>query len=299
MLLVEDSISYEQREFLSRIASGWDVASVREWYKSYDDGDLEEMRPEDRVQSFVRGVTALVVNSERAMPKVLCYDHERLRVLQAQFGFEICYRACLETLKERLKPYHLHRFETEDSRRLGSRVAALLGNRADLPFHNIAVEIARELNRQRKVAELPCTSLVRCLESELRERLDPETATSARLRSDLGFDLGKMVLQEFRILDKLTPLRILDRLNSQELTYPVGELCGLPMIARRTAHIATMHWRVWAPILYEQPEHSIKNKTDMSISIAKLSLGESTCEVQTRDGSQELGVGSRHQQRRN
>ena len=286
--MIEDSIHYEQRTFLNQIATGWDVAEARRWYVDCCNRDPTYLPPAVRLRKYVEGVIRLVVDNELGIPDTFLYDVERIRALQLQCSFETHYRACIKTLTSLLARHGLSLPTHEVSQRLINRVAALLGHEGATrspSLHPIALEIIRELNCQRKVPDLPDKHLVDCVVQLLLEFLDRQSSLFARLRDDLS----AITLQEIQKLESLTPLQMLDQLDSGNISTPSEiELRSLSIMAKRIAHLAILHWRVWAPILYDQHRQLSKNDGGISAAMGVLSLDALTTECELGSVSQEL-----------
>ena len=293
LLMIEDNIHYEQTMMLNLVANGWDFAEARMWFVDSCGCDPTDLPPDVRLRSFTERVIRLVVDDELTIPNTFLHDTERIRALQIQCSFETHYRACATTLKNLLETHGLASPTHEVFQRLISRVSALLGQEGTMRSPSvfpIALEIIRELNRQRKVPDLPDNYLVGYVVHLLQGLLDRQSSLFASLR----YDLGSITLQEIRKLESLSPKQMLDHVESRRMSMPPeSKPCSISIMAKRIAHLTMLHWRIWAPILYEQSRHLSKVDAGISASMGVLSLDALPRESKLRGVSQHLPLTNR------
>ena len=89
---------------------------------------------------------------------------------------------------------------------------------------------------------------------------DPNTSVHETLRSYLAEDLQELIKREVETIKGFTPMQISDRYlpvgSAQVPSRSLTQDTELLLVAQQIAHISVLHWRVWAPILYEQPYKS-------------------------------------------
>lgn len=275
LLLVDDSIHFEQNNFLRKISEGWDVEGAREWFAFHCENAATE---ESRLMCFTRAIIDIITDHRKAFPTTLGHDVDRLLVLRTDFYMELYQEACNQAFVDTL-----HRMgwigmlpSNAYSRMLG-RVVGILdkpGRRNPSDYNEeVALEVVHEAYRLCNFKALPDERLVKSARLQLQEASSPGSTMYEEIRDLLGYDLTDLVGNEVKDLIHLTPLQMLNHLNPGPLSS--GTTCGmhgLITIARRTAHIVVLHWRIWGPILYEQPRHASLAAAAPSASPDVLSL---------------------------
>ena len=257
--MVEDSIHFEQNTFLHRISEGFDVRDARDWF-DYHSG--EEV---DGYMNFARGVWDMIVDGRAGFPVTFCHDTERLLVLQRDFRMELFQEACGQTFIDTLHrlgwtgtpPYEAYNM-------MLTRVIAVLKDSRGSDYNReVALEVVREAYRLCNMTTLPDERVVDFSRLYLREASKPTSSVFQRLHGRLSFALAELVDEEVEILMDLTPLQMLDSLNPEPVDNSPSEAHGLINIAKRTAHIAVLHWKIWGPILYEQPRLNFPSASEL------------------------------------
>lgn len=134
-------------------------------------------------------------------------------------------------------------------------------------FKEVALEVARlaseTLGYTKDTKDLPPDEVYYSMEAALREHLRSESEVNARIRHFLEEDMVVAGLEMAHKFSTMSPLAIAEAEHMwfvQEV--PPASLClhGLDWpdlikheivrISVRFAHIVVLHWRVWAPVLY-------------------------------------------------
>ena len=90
------------------------------------------------------------------------------------------------------------------------------------------------------------------------------------LRTSLAMDLADKVDDEVSAIGDLTPEQLTRRLLPRQPGFEVrSESEALVHIAKRIAHIAELHWRVWGPILYQRPVDVVGRELGRRIPFAE------------------------------
>ena len=257
MAWVEDTIAFEQNDFLRRIASGWDVRGAQLWFQNLREEDEESG---SGLWILVKALTDAVVFYHQNFPPTLTLDYNRLRALQVDFQALVYQAACRQTLIKTLKSLGWAGKVLQSSYTdLFSRVAVLISDQGlqyDYPETrgSVALEIVRAAYAICSKRELPTSKDLEFAENYLRHCCDPRERVFEDLRSSLATELKDKVNDEVFATGDLTPLHLMRRLVPQKPGFAVqSENESLVHIAKRISHIAELHWRVWGPILYEQP----------------------------------------------
>lgn len=270
--MVEDSIHFEQNTFLRRIGEGFDVREAQDWF------DYQLGEEVDGYMSFTRGVWNIIIDGRMGFPATFCHDADRLLALQHDFRMEVyqgaCGQAFIDTL-QRLgwtgdppyEAYNIMLLRVIDVLKAGQR------SRDPLDYsREVALEVVREAYRLCNSITLPEERLVDLAQLYLEEASEPRSSIVQRLHGRLSFQLAELMDEEVEILMGLTPLQMLNYLNPGPLKVGTTEVYGMLSIARRAAHIAVLHWKIWGPILYEQPRHVLPAASELPEASGVLSM---------------------------
>lgn len=256
---VENTIEFEQNDFLRRIACGWDVIGAQMWFQNLQEEDEESG---SGLWILVKAVADAVIFYHQNFPPTFTLDHKRLRALQEDFQALVYQSACRQTLIKTLESLGWTSKILQSSYAdLFSRVAVLISDQG-LQYDysevrgSVALEVVRAAYAICSNPELPSSKDLEFAENHLRLCCDPRVSVFENLRSSLATELKDKIDDEVCALGDLTPLQLTRRLVPQHPGFVVqSEEEGLIHIAKRISHIAELHWRVWGPILYEQPVH--------------------------------------------
>lgn len=256
---VEDTIAFEQNHFLRRIAGGWDVIGAHLWFKNLQDADEES---ESGLWILAKALTEAVIFCHDDFPLTLILDRNRLRTLQIDFQVLIYQAACRRTLYRTLKflGWEDEVLAISYTNRLFLRVNILISDRG-LQYDywqrrgSVALEVVGAAYAIcGKDRDLPTFEDVQFAEDSLRHCCDPRKPVFGVMQRALAVKLIDKVDVELCESMDLTPVQLMGRLLPPERGFVVeSEIAGLVHIAKRISHIAELHWRVWGPILYEQP----------------------------------------------
>ena len=229
------------------------------WFKNLQEADDGS---DSGLGILAKALTEAVIYCHVCFPPTLILDRNRLRKLQHDFQVLIYQAACRRTLKRTLKSLGwkdkgLSRSDTDG---LFATVIALIsdpGLRYDYwqRMDSVAIEVVRAAYAiYTKDRDLPTSKDLRFAEGRLRHYCDPNKPVSEVMRSALTKQLIDEVNDVLRETVDLTPVQLMRRLLPLERGFAVqSEFAGLIHVAARISHIAELHWRVWGPILYEQP----------------------------------------------
>jgi hypothetical protein len=256
---VNSTVGFEQQDFLRRVAEGWDPTAAYVWLSK----EQQVRRSISGSSAFVAAVTDLIVQDADSLPPTFTLDYVRLRTLQADFlslKFRSC---CLRTFQTTLKMLKWDGAVPQRSYDgLFARLSVLISNETIQNEHSsrlgdAALEIVREAYKICKITKIPAAEHLESAEKLLKDSCDRNNNVFADLESSLGNQLHKLVEHEVDTIGNLTPVQIINHYGSQASfnasSKEVNEQTELLRIARRLAHIAVLHWRIWAPIIYKQP----------------------------------------------
>ncbi|KAL8704926.1 MAG: hypothetical protein Q9201_001921 [Fulgogasparrea decipioides] len=256
--LLEESIEYEQTQMLDRIATGWSISHERRWFEDA----YENPQSHDRFLMFKESVIDMTVSLWDDLPLTFINDHDRLHALQYEFRLHHYGTACGYTLGATLRRLGW----TSDPpawsyaqcmQRVWA-VSASQGEAFNLGLHpRVVLEIVRTAFKVCDISALPDSGTLAFATLYLQEALHDKTSLHLKIQSKLRNELVNLVHSEVTAISNMTPLEILHRYDPNLPGPSAGnhrDVNLLENIARRIAHILVLHWRVWAPILYNQPD---------------------------------------------
>ncbi|KAL8800153.1 MAG: hypothetical protein Q9223_007371 [Gallowayella weberi] len=269
LYLLEESIQFEQNQILDRIATGWSISHERRWFEA----NYAHPEREDRFLMFKERVIDRIVTPTATFPLTLASDHERLKQLQHDFRLCHYHAACGYTFTNTLQRLGWRgppppSSYTECMKRIGAIIGAE-GSAFNFDAHpDVVLEMVRESFKLCNIAALPDQRTLGSTERYFQEALNYRTTFYSEIEGHLWDELATLVHLEADAIFNMTPLEILNRYDPAapgSLTHQHrgGDL-SLDSISKRAAHIIVLHWRVWAPVLYNQPD-PIERIADASI----------------------------------
>lgn len=278
--MVGDFVSYEQRVFLQRIPKESNLRNACSWFESRREAEADNYLRAPRLSTFIKAIIKLVVSNHPHYPSTFEYDFDRLRLLQLDFQNCLTQAACSQAFIECLGHLGHDRLPSiETITTLHLRICSLIAaadSRSDLckQANAVALEIVRECYSICGKKSLPSASRVDRTERRVLECWTTGSPAFQELESTLKADFALLIDKEVKTIKSMDPIEILSYLNPppspafassrsprehllsyQELPWGRSEHLeeSLVNMAKRTAHIAILHWRVWLPILYKQP----------------------------------------------
>ncbi|KAL8733367.1 MAG: hypothetical protein Q9166_002191 [cf. Caloplaca sp. 2 TL-2023] len=259
LYLLEESIQFEQNHILDRIAAGWSISRERRWF------EIAYAHPEreDRFLMFKERVVDRIVTPTAGFPTALASDHERLKQLQHDFRLCHYHLACGHTFANAL-----HRLGwkggpppqayTDCMKHIGAIIGAQGPDFKFCAHPDVVLEIVRHAFKVCNIDALPDQGTLWYTEIYFREALNYRTAFYGEIEGTLWDELSRLVHAEVDAIFNMTPLEILNRYDSgppgsSTNIHGAGDL-SLESISKRAAHIIVLHWKVWAPIFYNQPD---------------------------------------------
>lgn len=258
--MVEDFVHFQQKMFLSRLPQEPNLRNAYAWISPPDMTEDQDKRANvPSMDIFLRGVVDLVATHCLSLPATFEYDFERLRVLQTDFQTCLKKAACRQIFIDTLRVLDRHQPSPPDhcenpADRISTFASGLnLAHNPSNHIQDIALEIVSEAYKACGTPTLPSEALLATTELHLRSAWDPKSPAFATQATILGNELSDLVHDIAASVADLTPLQLLHHLNPLHPSAPQPDQRSTPLdLARRIAHIAILHWRVWAPILYLQ-----------------------------------------------
>lgn len=295
LLMIDDTVHFEQKTFLHRVACGWDLRDARAWLDTRGLA-VGSAGSQPWLSNIVQALIDLVCDDRplQPWPGTLAHDIDRLMGLKWELHLLLyrraCFQACEATVRASGGTVPLL---PEVYQRLWTCIEAVLDAEKTSRTPSInnrapALEIVREACRVCNRTALPDQDLLSFAESHIYTCMDAEYGDSQRHRFGLGKQLTDFMIVEVQHLKRMTPLQMLDYVSQKPQDRGADEeQRRLSSIARRLAHVSVLHWRVWAPILYDQTQHLRGTSASLAPSMDLLSLAEPATERVGFDGQEQ------------
>ncbi|MCJ1390105.1 hypothetical protein MMC18_002963 [Xylographa bjoerkii] len=264
LLMIDDTVQFQQRYFLGKIQSGMQVEEARLWYNSAVQHEPQQPESLEACRSvFARAVIDLVIGNEPCFPTTFVFDNDRLRALQAEFrnyiGQELCGKALDHILgllgyiaspPSSIYQDLLHRV-------LRIEESLCVSDRSLMQSEDTVLEIVRTAYTACGLSSLPSDKHVAATKLYLMHAMDVNSTMYQSLECSLCSELEDIIDDELDTISTLTPLQILNHYHPT-IAFPRSDVQrkGLQSMGERLAHIIVLHWWTWSPILYLQPKES-------------------------------------------
>ena len=254
--MLDGTVAFEQRDFLSRIEDGWDPSEARTWLAS----ERQIRSLPSGASTIVAAVTSMIVYDDDYLPPTFTLDYVRLRSLQTQFQNLMHRAACLRTFAAVLKVLGCNAPIPKSFKNdLFARISTLTidQNSRSEQVADIALEIVRRAYRVCKIPNIPSSTDLDFAERHLQQNYERTNDNFSELERSLGDELLHLTEQEISIIGNFSPVQIVNHYQPQSSSNssakPVTLESELLSIAQKIAHITVLHWRVWAPLIYNEP----------------------------------------------
>lgn len=202
-----------------------------------------------------RSIERIVSRSDN-FPLTFSADYERLHAIQQDFQLCHYHAACVATFRGTL--HHLgwrrilsNQLYAQSMQNVWAVIAGLGRNFAFKAHSSVVLQIVTEAFQICNIPALPDHNTCLYTYRLFKEALDDSGEVKGRVWDEFARVVG---LEADFILD-MTPLEILNRYDpgpSGPGESPRKADLSLESLARRTAHVLVLHWRIWAPIFYNQ-----------------------------------------------
>ncbi|MCJ1403073.1 hypothetical protein MMC11_006296 [Xylographa trunciseda] len=261
LLMIDDTVQFQQRYFLGKIQSGMQVEEARLWYNSAVQHEPQQPESLEACRSvFARAVIDLVIGNEPCFPTTFVFDNDRLRALQAEFQNHICQELCGKAFDHILgllgyiaiPPSSIYQDLLHRVLRIEESLCAT--GMSLMHSEDTVLEIVRTAYTACGISSLPSDKHVAATKSYLMHAMDVNSTMYQQLECNLCSELEDIVDDELDTISALTPLQILNHYHpTASFPRPSSQRSGLHNIGQRLAHIIILHWWTWSPILYLQP----------------------------------------------
>ncbi|KAL8996418.1 MAG: hypothetical protein Q9169_004066 [Polycauliona sp. 2 TL-2023] len=275
LYLLEEGVQFEQNQILDRIAAGWSIFHERRWFER----TYAHPESQDRFLMFKETVVEKIVAPMATFPLTLAPDHERLRHLQHDFRLCHYHLACGHAFRYALNLFgHTGAMPTLQYTECMKHIGAIIGaHGSDFDFQadsDVVLEIVRKALEVCNITKLPDQRTLGFVAWTLASALNRQTPFYGEIEGSLWDELSTLVHLEVEAIFDLNTLQILNRYDpgssGPSMKNRRGGDLSLQSLSKRAAHIIVLHWRVWAPILYNQPD------PDVSLTPTKRNQGPIT-----------------------
>lgn len=207
-------------------------------------------------------VLHLIISNDKDLPSTFEYDFDRLSALQVHFQSYLMVAGCCQIFAKTLQLLgqgkapspELYHSLVNCIRALAPCLGSTSNDDREQRIQDVALEIVREAYSVCNIQSLPDSTLVKGIEGWVRIWWHSKSIAYENLEKTYRKELWDLLMENVDTVMKMTPLQMLDWLNPPpSKREPKTEGISMSSMARRLAHIAILHWRIWAPILYQQP----------------------------------------------
>ncbi|KAI9776720.1 MAG: hypothetical protein M1835_005438 [Candelina submexicana] len=263
-LLIEDTVDFEQKYFLRRIADRrLDTRESAEWFTNADihahtDSRLENGSQKRYITVFFEAfVHSLFTPHQKNDIESFAFDQDRLNSLRREICDLIYLETCCRLFSE-LTRYLEYTGSASSNITLKLRqsiISIVRNTKAEFSWQQNITNVALEIVRTAHCASSSETStdleLVEFAEDFLRQELNVESEGVRRTARAIEQALIPMVLDRVASYAELSPLTIYKFATPGKGIKGVeGPMKNLEDIAKQIAHVGTLHWRVWCPLVY-------------------------------------------------
>ncbi len=277
-MLIEDTVDFEQRYFLRRIASQrLDVRRSAEWFTNAESHahvgsrvGTNGRRWHSTVVFFETLVHSLFASPQNDNLQTFAFDQSRLDSLRTEIRDLIHLETCsrLFSILTRYLEYAGSAQSIIILKLRQSIISIVRPTSAESSWQqnltNVALEIVRTAHHLSSSENFTDLDLVDFAENYLRKGLDVESAGYRQVGRAIEQALTPMVLDRVSSYSELSPLMIYDYSGpGKDSRASDGAIQDLEDVAKLVAHIGTLHWRVWGPLVYLR---STTNRSEHGLS---------------------------------
>lgn len=266
--LIEDGVSFQRDYFAARIRNRkLDIRPSHDWYEAIKSEVVAKApdKPASGIEVLVEGLVQLCTfpSNDLSLPLTLRYDAIRIQRFEEEVQDLVQFRTCchvLDALSFRIirRKLDTSRIHATLERRLldllhsDSFIESGTGDAWQYEVDAIALEITRSAYAfaEQAGASAPDHTFASSLE-RVKAVLKRDWATR-RPADELQTELIRLSLQHVSAFGSLSSLAIsqAQQFHLQNTSPQTQRLTTLDDVARRLAHIAVIHWRVWGDLAY-------------------------------------------------
>ena len=262
-LLIQDTVTFQQNYFLPRIASGDILIGPAQVWYAYAREDQSIGRDSDgdgQIAMFFRSFCQLLLSYDppESFPSTFKIDVDRLWHLRSDvrdiINLKVCNKLFSILLSRNGYPWP-PAAELLKSVRF-SCFSILEDFEGEERWTKHSESVALEVTR---LAHDVCGTKDLSIDLDYAEEFLAEAIGSglgcwSQMRENTENDIWPSLIESVKSFQHMSPLDILNQVEAHTRAaaskVPYEPIC----LAKRIAHIGTLHWKVWAPLLYLRPE---------------------------------------------
>ncbi|TKX18683.1 hypothetical protein C1H76_9473 [Elsinoe australis] len=276
-MLIEDGVNFQTKYHLTRIHYGRiDIHKTRKWFYREHRLHLQNTSSPDKLSVFVSALfkSLLSTSSLSSLPENFSLDSDRLRSFRSDLHTLIYTQLVLDLLDRLLPSTTTHQSRTQAHASLKTSLPSIIPEtrRPIDCASNIAVELIRIVASTTSTTSSSALDAAKIDFAERVLRTDLQPGSPAfQLRSRQLFAAQLPALEKVvREHLALTPLNLHDAMFASTLSSPAAlfdkkaqaaatagaatqGLRSAEAVLKRVAHVAVLHWHIWAPIVYDVP----------------------------------------------
>ena len=261
-LLIQDTVTFQQNYFLRKIASGdFPTGPAQFWY-AYAREDQSIGRDSDgdgQIAMFFRSFFRLLLCFDpESFPSTFVIDLDRLRHLRSDVRDTINLKVCDDLFSILLSRngYTGHPTSEMLSHVRFSCLSILEDFEGEARWadhaKSVALEITRLAHNVRRTNALSAD--LDYAEKFLAEVMGSGLGCWSQMLKNTQTEIWPSLIEFVDAFQHMSPLDILNQVEAHTRLVPSRVSYEPVCLAKRIAHIGTLHWKVWAPLLYLRHE---------------------------------------------
>ncbi len=262
-MLIQDTITFQQNYFLRKIACGQiSVDPSQIWYAhgreaSSDDKDSGS---EGQIAMFFEALVKMLLSFDAptSFPSTFMIDTVRLCRLRSDLRDIINLKACDQLFGALLRRNnHLEPATAETVKRVRSSCMAILEESdGETRWAGHAKSIALEVTRiaHHVCGEKDISVDLGFAETILEPVFEKGSGYWPQLRNEVEAEMMPVLDDLVNLYQNMSSLEILHHVEARRDAFAGRVSRDLGLILKIIAHMGTLHWKVWAPLLYRRPK---------------------------------------------
>lgn len=277
-LLIEDTVSFEQHLFVQRMknhrldvnpARRWYAQAQREWINQRE--SAQTCINSDPVEILVRGLTEAISSSQSIeLPEIFGFDMDRLHNLRVDLHDIITLEICVKVFE--LSTYEEFnrrgRISEDTIRELRPAILSLVNDasgRTAWREHSseLALEMGRLAHKLKSDSSCPDEKMIERIEDRLMRYSTVGSRIWQHYEDRATKYIGRETLKQTLKFLSQPLLIVAESAGTQAPDAATSTFEALLAdVAKRLAHIASLHWRVFGPIIYLMTEEEDDQQTN-------------------------------------
>lgn len=262
-LLIQDTVTFQQNYFLRRIAGGdISIGPAQVWYaNAREDESFGRVSDGDgQIATFFRSLCKLLLpfNPPESFPSTFKIDVDRLQQLRSDVRDTVNLKVCDKLFSNLLsRNGYAGPPTTGLLNSVRSTCFSILEDfEGETRWANHSKNVALEITR---LAHNVCGTKGLSADLEYAEDFLAKVIGSglgcwSQMLKDTENNIWPSLIESVNAYQHLSPLDILNQVEAHTRAAARREPYEPVCLAKRIAHIGTLHWKVWAPLVYLRHE---------------------------------------------